>query len=361
VNAASSQQASFGRPLQSDYGATVTQALGYGTILWNTGDLNAFALTKEDADILNPWLTLLQYDNSHLYLSGDGLVFSVVSEGASEPSALHLMSDLAGVTLRTTCASGTYRNSNCPTSGSPADYTPCVNLDPVAGSVVANNPARSVGQAGQGNGCPQLRSFDVLAPSGSLDYGAVVGDERYATAVKSADFASMVTDAASSGTLHYRIVTDGLSVHYRRDAGGPCDLVTGGVISVTQRLHEVLNYFSAINANACPRFTEVDGFPPKPLPTLRTALLFASPNPLRVGDGGRLQFTMALQAKARLEIFDLQGRVVNVLFDGIAPQGLNEVNWDGTDGSGRRVATGIYCYRLRALDIDVSKKLVLLD
>ena len=58
VNAEASGQASFGRPLQTEYGMGVLQAMsGYKVILWNTGELSALALTKEDGDVLIPWLT----------------------------------------------------------------------------------------------------------------------------------------------------------------------------------------------------------------------------------------------------------------------------------------------------------------
>ena len=48
----------FGRPLNTEYGATVQQVLGYKSLLWHTGDLDGVNLMKEDADVLIPWLTL---------------------------------------------------------------------------------------------------------------------------------------------------------------------------------------------------------------------------------------------------------------------------------------------------------------
>lgn len=373
VNAESSQQGSFGRPLLCDYGATVIQALGYKDIIWDSGNLNAFNLTKEDADVLNPWLTLLAFDFNNLYLSGDGIVFSPISEAQSEPSARRLVEDLAGVTIRSTCSTGTYRNANCPTAGAPQDITACVNLDPVAGAAVANIPVRSVSHLAQGNGCPQLRSFDVyslLTP----DFGISKGDERYSSAVKNADYASMSMDASSSGTLHYKIVADGVSVHYRRDFGTPCDFTLGGSTAVTERIHEVLKYFGVVSkpagsdvfaaATSGPCFDRAGavGLPNenRQIQT-RTTLGDFAPNPLISGAAGHIQFTMKAEGKATIDVFDIEGRLVKSVFNGIAKEGINDAFWNGTDETGRQVASGVYFYRLRALSDDMSKKMVVVS
>jgi len=320
---------------------------------------------------LNPWLTLLSFGDNNLYLSGDGVVYSPITEGESEPSARHLVEDLAGVTIRANCSTGTYRNANCPNPGSPQDLTACVNLDPVSGAFLANTPVRTEGHRAQGNGCPQLRSFDVyslLPPSnGATNHG----DERYSSAVKSADFASMATKAEAPGFPHYRIVADGVSVHYRRDLdAATCTFGDPAANSVTERLHEVLKYFgysskpiigdlSAAVSGGCSDRAGAVGLPPEERqPKFRTTLADFAPNPLATGAIGHLQFTMARQGKATLEVFDIEGRRVKSVVDGVALEGLNDAFWNGTDESGRLVASGVYFYRLRALGEDLSKKMI---
>jgi hypothetical protein len=354
VNAESSMQGSFGRPLQTDYGATVVQTLGYKNILWDSGNLNAFNLTKEDGDVLLPWLTLTGFGEHNLYLTGDGIVFSPISEAESEPSARRLIQDIAGITINTNCSTGTFRNANCPTPGAPQDVTPCVNLDPVAGSLVSDHPPRSVGHLGQGNGCPQLRSFDVLSLL-KPEVGAINGDENYSSAVKSASYAS----AAMVAPRRYRIVADGLSVSERRDAGGPCNYILGGTTSVTERLNEVLTYFRYATNAPCTDPTIGVGVLPQPTPVrIPTELIGVAPNPLGVGEMGRIRFSMEHDGPAKLEVFDLQGRRVITVFDGKAKLGTNEATWDGRDASGSHVANGVYFYRFRALDQDQTRKLV---
>lgn len=63
----------------------------------------------------------------------------------------------------------------------------------------------------------------------------------------------------------------------------------------------------------------------------------------------------------RLEIFDVAGRLVRVLVDEHQPgPSRHEVQWDGTDASGQRVASGAYVYRIRAGDFVQSRRMVLL-
>jgi flagellar hook assembly protein FlgD len=68
---------------------------------------------------------------------------------------------------------------------------------------------------------------------------------------------------------------------------------------------------------------------------------------------------LAKDAAAHVDIFDLQGRLVNTIFDGHAKTGSNEAIWDGRDGAGANVANGVYFYRFRALDQDQTRKLVI--
>jgi flagellar hook assembly protein FlgD len=61
-----------------------------------------------------------------------------------------------------------------------------------------------------------------------------------------------------------------------------------------------------------------------------------------------------------LSVFDAQGRLVRTLARGPHAPGRHVVTWDGRDGSGRSVATGIYLARLSAGGARVTHKLTLL-
>jgi hypothetical protein len=71
-----------------------------------------------------------------------------------------------------------------------------------------------------------------------------------------------------------------------------------------------------------------------------------APNPAT--GGSAIRFTLARAEKARLEVYDVRGRLVRRLLDGVQPAGPHEAAWDGTDGGGARVRPGVYFYRLTA-------------
>jgi hypothetical protein len=358
VNAPGSNQGSLGRPGSSDYGATLYQLLGYRTILWECGDLNAFNLHPEDAAVLDPWLKRAVYPQdpnrySRLYLSGNGIVYSGLHE---EDAGVHsLLQHTAGVTLQTGCAAGTYRLAGCP-DGAPEDATPCVGLRPEPRALVAGTlPGRSVPHVAQGNACPELRSFDVLDVLPPT-YGSNAPDESYSTPIKTARYASVATEAQLSGR-HYKIVTDGVSVLYRRDGGTACSFSEGGMTAITERLREVLGFFVASGNDICTPQPPIAVPPIAVIP--RTLLLPFAPNPFVAGTSGRIRFSMAEQGRALIEVLDLQGRLVKVLYDGVAKEGDAEAFWDGRDASGHLMGNGVYFIRLRALDQELSGKLVL--
>lgn len=83
------------------------------------------------------------------------------------------------------------------------------------------------------------------------------------------------------------------------------------------------------------------------------------PNPL--GPDTRIGFALASPGAATLEVFDLQGRRVRVLMEGMMPAGGHEVVWDGKNGEGRMVESGVYYYRLRAGRAMAVKSVVVLN
>jgi hypothetical protein len=71
-------------------------------------------------------------------------------------------------------------------------------------------------------------------------------------------------------------------------------------------------------------------------------------------------FTLPVSGKARIDIFNILGKLVATPFDGIAQAGANEVVWNGRNFAGETVATGIYFYRLTADNYVETKKMTLM-
>ncbi|MFH1686331.1 MAG: cohesin domain-containing protein [bacterium] len=64
--------------------------------------------------------------------------------------------------------------------------------------------------------------------------------------------------------------------------------------------------------------------------------------------------------EAQLDIFNILGQNVKTLLNGNLPAGNHQVIWDGSDHSGKRVASGIYLYKLQVGQESQTKKMVLL-
>jgi FlgD Ig-like domain len=88
-----------------------------------------------------------------------------------------------------------------------------------------------------------------------------------------------------------------------------------------------------------------------------TALLPSVPNPFR--GQATLPFVMAQAGRVRLEIFDLRGRKLATLLDGVREAGPQSARWDGKDDRGRAVGAGVYVAKLSGDGIDFSRRIVL--
>ncbi|MDE2735130.1 MAG: PQQ-dependent sugar dehydrogenase [Gemmatimonadota bacterium] len=73
-----------------------------------------------------------------------------------------------------------------------------------------------------------------------------------------------------------------------------------------------------------------------------------------------IRYRIAEPDRVRLEIFDIQGQKVKTLADGDAGPGVYQVEWDGTDVSGKPVATGVYLARLQKGTALLVHKMLLL-
>jgi flagellar hook assembly protein FlgD len=51
---------------------------------------------------------------------------------------------------------------------------------------------------------------------------------------------------------------------------------------------------------------------------------------------------------------------VTTLVNARYPAGVHELQWDGTDAEGHRVASGLYFYRLEANGVETTRKMMLL-
>ncbi len=88
------------------------------------------------------------------------------------------------------------------------------------------------------------------------------------------------------------------------------------------------------------------------------SLAVGSRNPF--SDRAELVLSMPSPGNARVDVFDVRGRLVTTLTSGTLPSGEHRLEWNGADRSGHPVSAGIYFVRAQVDGWRSSKKLVLM-
>jgi hypothetical protein len=83
------------------------------------------------------------------------------------------------------------------------------------------------------------------------------------------------------------------------------------------------------------------------------------PNP--TSRGTAIAFALVSDAPASLRVYDLAGRQLRTLADGVLPAGRHVRQWDLSTDAGDRVRPGLYLYELRSGPERQSKKLIVVD
>jgi hypothetical protein len=73
-----------------------------------------------------------------------------------------------------------------------------------------------------------------------------------------------------------------------------------------------------------------------------------------------IEFSLPVQSRVMVEVFDLLGRQIQTLFDGMEDSGTHQVSWNGKDESGAEVSSGVYFYQMRTEQFSAKKKMLLI-
>ncbi len=71
-----------------------------------------------------------------------------------------------------------------------------------------------------------------------------------------------------------------------------------------------------------------------------------------------IPFDLGASGRVELRIHDVTGRVVTELVNGVRAKGAQAVRWDGRDGAGRPVPSGVYFIELSSGDARARERLV---
>ncbi len=95
----------------------------------------------------------------------------------------------------------------------------------------------------------------------------------------------------------------------------------------------------------------------RPVPAV-FALASGYPNPMT--HSSKIAFQLPREANVSLRIYNMAGREVAVLHEGVLGAGFYTKTWNGTDSDGRTVGSGVYFVRMDAQGFNATKKLVVL-
>jgi hypothetical protein len=90
------------------------------------------------------------------------------------------------------------------------------------------------------------------------------------------------------------------------------------------------------------------------------AISFAGAAPNPVVERARFEFALPQPATVRLELFDLNGRLVRTLAEGRYEAGRHQAPWDGTGRNGTRLGTGLFWARLEVGGKAFTKRVTVL-
>jgi len=89
--------------------------------------------------------------------------------------------------------------------------------------------------------------------------------------------------------------------------------------------------------------------------------------PTGIGDPGEpiiptatVAYDIAWSGRVSVAIYDVNGRLMGMLFDGFKPAARYEVQWDGTSDSGNSVAGSVYFVRMLVGSASYHRKVVML-
>ncbi len=130
----------------------------------------------------------------------------------------------------------------------------------------------------------------------------------------------------------------GMSQHLRVATG-----LMNEMVGFIEALEEILNMLGAGGEPPKPRFTE---------------LFQAYPNPFN--SSTQIRIYLPKTANARLEIFDIRGRLVKRLTDKILGAGEHSFTWNGANYNNKSVSSGAYFYRLTSGDNIITRRMLLI-
>jgi len=303
----------------------------YHTIIWDSGDLSTGTIgtngseETNDVLVLENWFTdVFGHDHkTNLLVMGERLMLDLQFEGATS-----FQTNVLGAELDR------------------GNYYDCTGGF-LGGGVIYPRLVATSGGAMDGletfcidGGCPAIQKFDMLAILGdatpALEYETnCEGETKYA---------AIANDDTTLTGQTARAMTCAFSMMQIRDCDGD------GALIRNEFFKKVWNFFlNGVN---------LDITDDTPTAKHVTKLDQNHPNPFNPST--EIKFSLRNKSKVTIRVYDVSGRLVNTLVDGVLGEGSHNVNWNGINSNGASVASGVYFYRMDTKDYTESKKMILL-
>jgi len=306
----------------------------YRTIIWNTGDLHGIG-DGISPDKCDDWLVLEGYLDGMataeltggLYMSGDDLPSDWVNQTGASAIAMR-----------------DWLHYSVPPGG--GDHAPLLGRSPFGVGVTTAGTAfgdpldhpLGVDTLVAFGGCPLINDFDYM----TAELATVV---QMTYEGHGASAAAIVGEKTAAGAGTIGVMLSGFSFHYIRD-----DRVTPQL----DRSHHLLNIMTWLGDSP---HTQPVGIGSGP--AYKNSLAQNYPNPFNPTT--TIAFTVKERGHVRLNVYNVAGALVRRLVDDTrAPGVTHTVVWDGRNGAGQSVASGVYFYRLEAKDFTRTRKMVVL-
>ncbi len=201
------------------------------------------------------------------------------------------------------------------------------------------------------NGSSITPSTTTSAGAGGLNFRITFGSPNDGTATSNS---ATIWNSFSQGFEH------GMVRFFMKAQEGTSYSVTNGTLLQAVSTDSVVVCYVGVDIPASGSITVyVDGVVGVS-ETAVPAVLAASCQPNPFESATSISFSLAERAGVSLSIFDIEGRVVKRIAELELGPGTHAYSWDGTDGNGRPVGTGVYLFELSAGRQRVSRKVLYL-
>ncbi len=300
--------------------ATASQLAGYEGLLYTCGDLSAYTISNGDYDgdpgddvgVLDAWLRL---GGKNMFLTGNDLVSDLVNNGGAVGAAF--VATWLSVTLVD------------------EDIRPLIDNQhsPLVKPLPASPISFTVDEWITYGSCPFLgpyykNTFDGVEPTGAVPLAEFTDPDGLGGAYPYAAGTYALEPIYSAGVVY--LPYDLMFVYTSPDGTGP----PPAWAARTAILQDVLAFWG------------MGGLPPIGVPETDRFWVRNFPNPFNPVT--RIEYNLPRKGRLSIKVYSLRGELVRTLIDEVVERGPGSVTWDGTDGAGQVVASGVYFCQTQA-------------